>query len=221
MPKPPAAAVVVDEWPLVRLGIGQALRNLSIRVAAELTGAAEAGRRVADLDAGWLILGTFRDVSTEEVVRKARALDGAPRVVVLLDQINRELLASLLSLGVDALLVRSVGPEELADTVRRVEKGERVVAPALLPLLVGVLGTTSDGDGSGSGNDDGGDGTLTRKELEVLTRLAEGRSNKDIADALYVTPATVKTHLAHIYTKLGVTGRQDAVKRAVELGLLR
>lgn len=216
----PASAVVVDEWPLVRLGIGQALRSLSIRVEIELSGAADAVRRLVEAEVGWLILGTYRDVSATDVIRKARALDRPPRVVVLLDQVNRESLASLLSLGVDALLVRSVGPEELADAVGRVAKGERVVAPSLLPLLVGVLGTTGpEGDEAGDGG--AAEGGLTRKELEVLTRLAEGRSNRDIADALYVTPATVKTHLAHIYTKLGVTGRQEAVARAVELGLLR
>lgn len=214
----PAAAVVIDEWPLVRLGIGQALRSLSIRVVIELSGAADAVRRMGETEIGWLILGTHRDVPTADVIRKARALERPPRVVVLLDHVSRESLASLLSLGVDAILVRSVGPEELADAVGRVGKGERVVAPSLLPLLVGVLGATgADGDDG----PDGGEGGLTRKELEVLTRLAEGRSNKDIADALYVTPATVKTHLAHIYTKLGVTGRQEAVARAVELGLLR
>jgi ATP/maltotriose-dependent transcriptional regulator MalT len=88
-----------------------------------------------------------------------------------------------------------------------------VVGPSLLPLLVGVLGAPDDGDED--------DGPLTPKELEVLSRLADGRSNKEIADALYVAPATIKTHLAHIYAKLGVTGRQEAVARAVELGLLR
>lgn len=207
--------MVVDEWPLVRLGIGQALRSLSIRVAVELAGGADAVRKVQEERAGWLILGTHRDVPTADVVRRVRALETPPRVVVLIDHVSREGLSALLSNGVDALLVRSVGPDELADAVGRVDKGERVVGPALLPLLVGVLGSTGE---AGNG---GPDETLTRKEIEVLNRLAEGRSNKDIADALFVTPATVKTHLAHIYTKLGVAGRQEAVARAVELGLLR
>lgn len=211
--RPPATAVVVDEWPLVRLGIGQALRSLSVHVAVELSAGSDAVRRAADAGAGWLLLGAFRDVPALDVIRKARALDPTPRLVVLLDHVNREGLATLLTAGVDAVLARTVGLEELADAVRRVHKGERVIGPALLPLLVGVLGSPAE--------QQGGDEVLTRKELEVLSRLAEGRSNKDIADALFVTQATVKTHLAHIYTKLGVTGRQEAVARAVELGLLR
>lgn len=196
------------------------MRSLSIRVVGEVGGALDGLRLVSEGEAGWLLLGTFRDIATVEAVRRARALDDRPRVVVLLDHVSRDGLASLLTLGVDALLVRSVGPDELADALSRVEKGERVVAPSLLPLLVGVLGTSVD-----AAEDDNaaasGDNALTRKELEVLTRLAEGRSNKDIADLMFVAPATIKTHLAHIYTKLGVTGRQEAVARAVELGLLR
>jgi DNA-binding NarL/FixJ family response regulator len=218
-------AVVVDEWPLVRLGIGQALRSLSIRVAGESTNGADGVRLASEERAGWLLLGTHRDLTGADAARRAKALADPPRVVVLLDHVSRDLLAAFLSIGVEALLVRSVGPEELADAIGRVDKGQRVVAPALLPLLVGVLGTTA-GEGAGDGDGEGpgagsGEGGLTRKEIEVLSRLADGRSNKEIADALYVAPATVKTHLAHIYAKLGVTGRQEAVARAVELGLLR
>src|SRR5687767_9866365 len=144
-----------------------------------------------------------------EVVRRA-----GRRVVVLLDHPGREELTAILSLGVDAVLVRSARPEDVADAVTRVEKGERVVAPMLLPLLVGAL-AASDAD-----DDEPVAGGLTRKELEVLARLAEGCSNREIADALYITPATVKTHLAHIYAKLGVASRQEALARAVALGVL-
>ena len=63
-------------------------------------------------------------------------------------------------------------------------------------------------------------GPLTAKELEVLGLLSQGHSNKQIARALYVTDATVKTHLQHIYVKLGVQNRFGALTRAGELGLL-
>lgn len=192
---------------------------MSIHVAAEVATAADGVRLAGEHDAEWLLLGTYRDIAPVEAVRRARNLPRTPKIVVLLDTVSRDLLASLLSMGVDAMMVRSVGPEELADAIGRVARGERVVGPALLPLLVGVLGTT--GAETESADGEPAEGGLTRKELEVLTRLAEGRSNKEIADALFVAPATIKTHLAHIYTKLGVTGRQEAVARAVELGLLR
>jgi DNA-binding CsgD family transcriptional regulator len=62
---------------------------------------------------------------------------------------------------------------------------------------------------------------LTPKELEILAQLAQGASNKRIAEVLYVTPATVKTHLAHIYAKLGARGRHEAVTQALTMGILR
>jgi len=208
-------AVIVDEWPLVRLGIAQALRAVGVRVAGEAGRGDEGLRLVQAGEAAFLVLGAVRNTSLVDLVRRAGAGDHVPRILVLLDQTSRDELASLASLGVDALLVRSARPEEVADAIGRVEKGERVVAPALLPLLVGALGPAEESAGEEDDN-----GVLTPKELEVLSRLAEGRSNREIANALYVTPATVKTHLAHIYAKLGVTDRHGALARAVELGLL-
>jgi DNA-binding NarL/FixJ family response regulator len=207
----PAAstAVIVDEWPLVRLGIAQAMRTAGVRVAGEAGQGEEGLGKAAASDVGFLVVGAVRDMPVVDVVRRS----GTRHTVVLLDRVGRDELTAVLSAGADAVLVRSARPEEIADAVARVEKGERVVAPMLLSLLAGFVRPVEDDDEPVAGG-------LTRKELEVLTRLAEGLSNRAIADALYVTPATVKTHLAHIYTKLGVTGRQEAVARAVEIGVL-
>lgn len=209
--------MTVDEWPLVRLGITQALRAVDIAVVAEVASADEGVRLVESSGATYLILGNHRDMSRADAARRARALALPPRVLVLADQIGREEVLALRAVGIDALLPRSLSPAELADAVRRVAKGERVVAPALLSLLVGALGPRADEEGAQA---QPSPETLTRKEVEVLARLAEGRSNREIAEALFVTPATVKSHLAHIYVKLGVTGRQEAMARAVALGLL-
>lgn len=214
----PPTAVVVDEWPLVRLGMTQALRAIDIAVVAEVALSDDAVRAVETSRARYLLLGNHRDLSRPEAVRRAKSLSSPPKVLLLVDHIGRDELLALRAIGIDALLPRSVGPGELADALTRVAKGERVVAPALLSLLVGVLGpAAAEGDG---GLVTSNAEALTRKELAVLARLAEGRSNREIAAALFVTQATVKSHLAHIYLKLGVAGRQEAMARAVALGLL-
>lgn len=219
----PPTAVAVDEWPLVRLGISQALRAIDITVVAQVALGDEGVRAVASTGAGYLLLGNHRDLSLAESARRAKVLASPPKVLVLVDHIGRDDLLALRAVGIDALLPRSVGAAELAAAVRRVAQGERVVAPALLSLLVGALGPTPEG-GRGAADvgrpQPGWAESLTRKELEVLARLAEGRSNREIAAALFVTQATVKSHLAHIYVKLGVAGRQAAMARAVALGLL-
>lgn len=207
-----STAVIVDEWPLVRLGVSQTLRSRGVRVVAEVSHGDEAVHLAQGLGATYLFVGTTRDAPLPDIVRRAVAGEPPVRVVVLLDHGSREELAAVVSLGIDALLPRTVRPEELSDAVARIERGERVVAPSLLPLLVGVVGAR-EGDGVPTEG-------LTRKEVEVLARLADGMSNREIAEALYITPATVKTHLTHIYTKLGATSRQEALARAVALGLL-
>ncbi|MDQ3758122.1 MAG: response regulator transcription factor [Actinomycetota bacterium] len=208
----PAAttAVIVDEWPLVRLGIAQALRTAGVRIAGEAALGEEGLGKATAEGVTFLVVGSVRDMPVGDVVRRAVA---ARRVIVLLDHAGHDEVTSVLSLGAEAVLMRSARPEDIADAVSRVQKGERVVAPMLLPLLVGALGPPEDDSEAVAGG-------LTRKEVEVLARLAGGLSNREIAEALYITPATVKTHLAHIYAKLGVAGRQEAVARAVALGVL-
>ena len=212
-----STAVVVDEWPLVRVGMVQALRTAGIATVAQ-SGTGEDGvRQVQVRGADYLLLGAHGDLPPTEAARRAKALAAPPRVVVLLEQVDRQELSVLSAAGVDAFLVRSVHPADLAAAIRRVIKGERVVAAPLVSLLLGNLSL----DGGTEDLPPDVATALTRKELEVLVRLAEGRSNREIADVLFVTPATVKTHLSHIYAKLQVAGRQQATERAVALGLLR
>jgi DNA-binding NarL/FixJ family response regulator len=204
--------VVVDEWPLVRLGLQTILESLGARVSGAAV-ARDGLRAVSDAEADLLIVGTITDLTPSEVIHRAKQLRKPLIVVALVAQASRAEVGRLLGAGADALLERSVGAEELEDALRLLAAGERVLAPSLVPALLGAV----DGDG---GAQVSGGGLLTAKEREVLARLAEGRSNAAIAAALHVTPATVKTHLAHIYEKLGASDRNEAVVRAVALGLL-
>ncbi len=185
------------------------MRALGARVEGT-TLARDGLRAVADAEADLLIVGTVTDLTPSDLIRRAKQRRPPLTVVALVGQASRAEVGRLLGAGADAMLPRSVGAEELEDALRRLAAGERVLAPSLVPALVG------DGEG---GHQVGG-GLLTAKEREVLARLAEGRSNASIAAALHVTPATVKTHLAHIYEKLGAGDRNEALVRAVALGLL-
>jgi DNA-binding NarL/FixJ family response regulator len=204
-------SVVVDEWPLVRLGLQAILESLGTLVAGAAM-ARDGLRAVAEADPELLIVGTVTDLTPSEVIYRAKQRRQPPMVVALVAQTSRAEVGRLLGAGADALLERSVGAEELEDALQRLAAGERVLAPSLVPALVGAV--------DGEGGAQVGGSLLTAKEREVLARLAEGRSNRAIAAALHVTPATVKTHLAHIYEKLGAGDRNEAVVRAVALGLL-
>ncbi len=204
--------MVVDDWELVRLGLRAVLGQLGVWVIAEAGLARDGLRAVRSAAAGLLVLGETTDLPPRVAVTRAKALPDAPIVLALAAVPDPEELAGLLAAGVDGLLLRSAGADELAGALERLRAGERSVAPALLPLLVGVINLAPAGPGAP---------LLTDKEREVLARLAEGRSNRAIAEALSVSPATVKTHLAHIYEKLGASNRRDALVRAIARGILR
>ena len=213
-------AVVVDRWPLMRLGLTRALQGSGVTVVGE---AAELGAGVALLTqtrAGLLVVGDASAADVETLAGVTAPGEGADRsgarqVLALVGSGSRDVLVGLRDAGVAGVALRSVGPEELRSLLDQLARGERAVSPALVPTLVGLAAP----DG-GPPAADGPGGLLTGREREVLHLVAAGASNRAIAAQLYVTGATVKTHLAHIYAKLEVGTRQDAVARGVALGLL-
>ncbi len=207
-------AVVVDRWPLVRLGLSGVLARSGIEVVGEAAKVSEGLLLVRLRSAGLLIFGSPLDGLSPTAIRSARHDQAPPKIVVLVapDAATGAEVSGLFAAGVDALLLASVGSEELADALVRITRGERVVGPE--------LGLDHGGEPAREAAPAGEAGPLTAKELEVLILLSQGHSNKQIARALYVSDATIKTHLQHIYVKLAVQSRFGALTRAAELGLL-
>jgi DNA-binding NarL/FixJ family response regulator len=205
-------AVVIDDWELLRLGLRTALGRLGVWVVGEAHLARDGLRAARAAGAGLVVLGASSDLPARTAAARAKLPAEPPMVLALAGNADPEELAGLLGAGVDGLLLRSTGVAELGDALELLRAGRRAVAPALLPLLVGVIGLAAE---------EPGESLLTEREREVLARLAEGASNRAIAEALSVSAATVKTHLAHIYEKLGAENRRDALVRAIALGILR
>jgi len=204
-------AVIVDQWSLVRLGIGAVLRSLDLRVVGDEANARDGLQIARDASPNLIVFGSHLDVAVAEAVHRGAALPSRPRILVLLEATTRDELAGLFANGADGALLRSATGEELADAIGRLLEGERVLAPAFVPILAGVM------NAAGPESSD----ALTPKEREVLALLAQGRTNREIADALFISSATVKTHLAHLYEKLGVNDRQQAITQALASGLLQ
>jgi DNA-binding NarL/FixJ family response regulator len=207
-------AVVVDRWPLVRLGIAGALRACGVVVVAESAKASEGLLLTRSNEADLLVLGSPGDGLNPATIRTVKRDADGPRVVALVAAATGPELRALFTAGADALLVASTSAADLGDAVTRLMLGERVVGANLGMAFTGGTGEAGTGSGRPSPT------LLTGKETEVLALLAQGHSNKQIARALYVSEATVKTHLAHVYAKLEVQSRHHALSRAVELGLL-
>ena len=200
-------AVVADVVPLVRVGLTSVLRAANYDVVAEVASARDVAKAVIEYSPELVIVGVLNDLSISEMARQVREVGQGIRLVVMLQRAPRDTLADLLAVDVDGLLARSIAPDELCRAVERVLAGERYIDPAL------VSGDVPDEELEPM--------TLTVREREVLGLLAAGSSNREIAAALFVSLPTVKTHLAHIYDKLGARNRNEALGRAMTLGLLR
>ncbi len=199
------SVVISDAVPLVLAGLAAVLRDAGYRVVGELANAVELPALVSDLKPGIVVLGTTPDLTQGQMVRRLRAAAPPTCIALLMPGGTRESLVELLGLDVEALLARSIEPAELVNSLRRAWRGERVVDPALLNQSVDIEAEAS---------------SLTTREQEVLGKLATGQSNRQIASELFVSLPTVKTHLAHIYAKLGASNRNEALARAMTLGFL-
>ena len=219
-------AVIADRLPLVRVGLAAALHVEGVATVGytdELAEGVDVARRT---EATLLILGGAGEAAAGLLATEIGRL-GPTRVVVVVAGADRRSLAAMFEAGAAAVALRTIVPEDFGAIVRRVLAGERSVDPALMSVL---LEMTRDRAIPGrpvlarAGRDEprhGSEGVpLTTKEHQVLNRLALGDSNAEIAVALFVSPATIKTHLAHIYVKLGVGSRHGATSRAAALGLL-
>jgi DNA-binding NarL/FixJ family response regulator len=201
-----ASVVVADVVPLMRIGIATVLADAGHEVVATADSAREAVKRAVEHHPELAVIGSVNDLSVDEVARQLRAEVGVLRIVVLLSRAPRDTLADLLAVAVDGLVARSAAGEDLLRALARVAEGERYIDPVL------VSGDAPDEDFEPL--------SLTGREREVLGLLAAGCSNREIASELFVSLPTVKTHLAHIYEKLQARNRNEALGKAMSLGLL-
>jgi DNA-binding NarL/FixJ family response regulator len=212
------SAIVVDELALVRLGLATLLAaSAEPPGRTAVVGDAAGGREGAELlqlhGADLIVLGSPADMPLAAAVRRARAAAPGVLIVALLGTAQVGRVAGVVDAGADGVGLRGAAADDLREAFATVLGGGRYVAPMLSPGLVGRLETAEP-------QTEAHHDLLTYREREVLALLAGGSSNREIAASLSVTVATVKSHLVHLYAKLEVRNRQEALSRAVGLGLL-
>ena len=169
-----------------------------------------------------------------EATRRIRAAPDAPRVLILTTFDLDEYVYEAIKAGASGFLLKDTGARNLIDGVRIVHSGDAVVAPsttrrllarftASAPVWPGPGGQAGPAPRSapGAGAQGPPGGPLTARETEVLREVALGLSNAEIAGRMYLSEATVRTHVSNILGKLGLRGRVQAVVYAYEAGLVR
>src|SRR4029453_7636565 len=143
-------------------------------------------------------------------------LASAPRVIILTTfDLDRYVYAAL-SAGASGFLLKDVSPEQLVAAVRLVRSGDALLAPAITRRLIERYAAR----GAGTAALHRDLSALTPREVEVLTELARGLSNAELAERLFLSDATVKTHVARILSKLRLRDRAQAIVVAYETGLV-
>lgn len=142
-----------------------------------------------------------------DATRRIRALLEPPAVLVLTNYDTDGDILGAVEAGASGYLLKDAPPDELIAAIRAAAAGETALAPAIAGRLLARLRTPQP--------------SLSSRETEVLRLVADGASNNDIAARLHISDATVKSHLVHIYTKLGVSSRTAAVATARDRGILR
>ena len=153
-----------------------------------------------------------------EATRLICAAGPAPRVLMLTTFDLDEYAYAALKAGASGFLLKDVPPEELLFAIRAVHSGDAVVAPSTTRRLIDRFAPLFPAQNSPAPP---GLDTLTSREREVLAHVAQGLSNSEIARRLFVSEATVKTHVGRVLAKLGLRDRVQAVVFAYETGLVR
>ncbi len=153
-----------------------------------------------------------------EATRRICQAGDRPRVLMLTTFDLDEYAFAALKAGASGFLLKDVPPEELLFGIRSVHSGDAVVAPSTTRRLIDRFVPMLPADGAGEPPDLAG---LTSREREVLMLIAQGLSNTEIAERLFVSEATVKTHVGRVLAKLSLRDRVQAVVFAYETGLVK
>lgn len=197
--------VIVDDHPVVRTGIRSMLVHEAFRVVAEAANGAEALTMV-QLHQPDIVLMDLRMPVMDGIAATEKIKAHYPNTVVLMlttYDSDRDLLMAAQK-GAAGYMLKDIPREALHDALRRTMRGERLFSVDMLnqahttPLVE----------------------TLTQREIDVLSLVAVGLTNKDIATQLHISEATVKTHLINIFSKLQVSDRTAAVTVAVQRGFI-
>ena len=209
--------VVVDDQELMRVGFRMVLgAQEDIDLAGEAGNGADAVTLAAELRPDVVLMDVRMPVMDGVEATKQIVEAGSSRVLVMTTFDLDEYVYAALQNGASGFLLKDTPPDHLVSALRSVASGDAVVSPSvtrrLLDRFVG---------GAGLPRDEAELDVLTEREREVLVLIAKGLSNVEIAEKLFLSEATVKTHVGRILAKLGLRDRVQAVVLAYETGLIR
>jgi DNA-binding NarL/FixJ family response regulator len=202
-----ATVLLVDDHALMRTGVANIInQEADLQVVAEASNGVEAIAAFEHFHPDVTLIDLRMPVMEGvEAVRQIRTRDPRARVIVLTTYDTDDEISRALKAGAKAYVLKDISADLLIGCIRDVLAGKTYLAPsAAAKLAEGVTHVQ-----------------LTPREMAALRLIADGKANKEIATDLSISERTVKTHLGHLFGKLGVTSRTEAIKVATRRGLVR
>jgi len=206
--------LIADAQAVTRAGLRRLLESYpDLEVVGEATDGVQAVSETLELGPQVVILDAqLPNGQSLEALRQIKQLNPDTKVLFLSSLDREDYLYETLRAGAGGYVLKDIAADELAQSVRTVARGEVLVQPQIAGRLISRFGQQARGNAARE--------ALTAREQEVLRLLARGLRNKEIAARLYVSERTVNFHLANIYQKLNVSGRTEALSKALEQGLI-
>lgn len=211
--------LVADDHDIVRYGICSALKSSA---DVEVIGEASTGRQAADaydqLKPDVVLLDiSMPDMNGIEATREIIRKHPGAHVLILTMHLNEEYLNQVINAGALGYLLKNADIEEMLSGIRMVAKGKQVFSGEIARLMTEkYIRAAQDGFDPAAVKAP----RLTRREKEILQKIAEGKTSQEIADILFISPRTVDTHRANLIQKLGVKNSAGLVRYAIERNLL-
>lgn len=207
--------LIADDHHVVRRGLLFFLKTQrDIEIIGEATNGKEAVKLVSNLQPDVVLM----DLSMPEMdgvmaTKAIRETNGTVKIIILTSYADQDHVIPALRAGASGYQLKDIEPDDLVQTIRDVLKGESKLHPKVTSHVMAHLSTQNNHQHTKIEE-------LTKREREVLNELAKGKSNKEIASALFITEKTVKTHISNILSKLQVSDRTQAAIYAVKNGYL-
>ncbi|HEX2369097.1 MAG TPA: response regulator transcription factor [Acidimicrobiia bacterium] len=211
------SVVVVDDDQLVRSGVKMILETApDIAVIGEASDGEEAIRLVSKSRPD-VVLMDVRMPGTDGIEATRRLTTVAPecRIAILTTFEHDEYVFEALRAGASGFLLKRIPPDDLIAAVRTLAAGDALLSPSVTRRLIEVFARRATGRAQSAGFE-----RLTDREREVLIELATGASNAELAEALFISEETVRTHVKRVLSKLGLRDRAQAIVLAYESGLV-
>lgn len=209
----PIRVLVVDDHPVVRHGL---INLLAGHPDIEVVGEAEDGAQVLPLVGSFqpdviLLDILMRGQNGIQVARRVRRSYPDVKIIILTTYDDEGYVHEALEAGVDGFLLKSVSHESLPDSIRAVMRGERLLSPSLVSTVVSNYEKMAQEQAQREAG-------LSAEDLDLLSAIAEGASNKDLAEQFFLSEATIKRRVQEILEKLGASNRAQAIAEAVRRG---